>query len=116
MKVKILTIVSIVILSSCNNYKISSMNKIEGNGKIIEKKITISDITSIENSGIFDIYIKQGEQEELKIETDEDILPFLIYKINGSSLSFSMKKGANYYKPTKTNIYLTVKDIKIIDN
>ena len=100
----------------CSNYTISNINLIKGNGKIIEKTISISDITSIENTGIFNIYVKQGEKEELKIETDENIISFVTYTIKGNTIYFGSKEGIQGYKPSKSNIYVVLKDIVEVYN
>ena len=114
MQTKIIILSLSLLFMGCNNYTISNMNSIKGNGNIIEKTISISDITSIENTGIFNIYVKQGEKEELKIETDENIMEYFKYNIDGKSILVSFESGS--FSPTKANVYITLKNINTVKN
>lgn len=115
MKLKIvLLLASVILFSNCNNYKIVNMNTIKGSGKITEKTFPINDISMLESPSIYNIYIKQGETEELKLETDDNMIDFFKYDIEGKSLTLTHKSGN--FSPTKANIYITLKNIQNIIN
>jgi len=114
MKLEILAFLSVILFSNCNNYKISNMNTIKGNGNIIEKTISISGITNIENTGIFNVYIKQGDKEEVKIETDGNIIEYFKYKVEIKSILIS-NENINLF-PTKANVYITTKTLNSVKN
>jgi len=89
--------------------------RIEGNGKIVTEEIKAEHISKIENKGVFNIVIKQGKQQKITIETDENILPYLIVMVKDGKISFSQDKDVNI-KPTKSVIYLTLGNLSELDN
>jgi hypothetical protein len=103
---------TIVLFTSCNNIFNPT---IKGNGKIVTKTIQIVDVTQIENTGTFNIFIKQGEPEVARIETDENILEFVSANITAHRCSFQTKENLNL-NATKSNIYITLKSLSHIKN
>ena len=88
---------------------------IKGNGKIVEKTINLANVNEILNSGIFNVIIKQGDMENARIETDENIMEYVSTKIENNKCSFITKDHINY-NPTKANIYINLKKIQLVTN
>lgn len=86
---------------------------IDGNGKIKKQDRSLTGFSSIEVGGAFHIILTQGEKEALLVETDENLLDYIVSKVNGSKLSVSSKK--EIAKTKILNLYITVKDLKKID-
>ena len=103
----------LVIFMQCNKKLLSNKNVINGNGKLIEKIINAPNITKIECNAMFNLIIKQGETQEIKIETDENISQYFTYKTVGEKIIFN---AVNINNPTKANIYITIKEIRYIES
>ncbi len=93
----------------------TSFKEIKGNKKIVKQEIKAGTITEVSNSGICDVFVKQGNKQKIVIETDENILPYIKYKIEGQKISFYVKSDVSL-KPTKCHIFLTLSDISAITN
>jgi hypothetical protein len=115
MKTQIIVLSLIFIYANCEDFILNKSNPIKGNGKITEKSIRLSDIKNVENTGIFNVFIKQGEKENARVEADENILSFLSYSIENNTISIFSNENF-IFNPTKANIYITVKDIRSIEN
>jgi hypothetical protein len=86
--------------------------QIEGSGNIITKDITIQSFNELKVSGVFSVYLEQGNSESVKIEADDNFQPLFEVKNEGSKLvikmkehvSFKTKKGSKGMK-----VYITLK-------
>ncbi len=88
MKKAILLFLAVVLFSSCG------FNKIDGNGKIVTKKIeTIKNISKLEVSGAFNVKVKRSEKTYLKITTDSNLLEYIGLKISGEKLEIYSKES-----------------------
>lgn len=83
----------------------------KGNGKIITQERNISDFKSIELSGDQKIILSQGEVQNIKVETDENLQDKIQFVVNDGVLKIE-NKGAG--DPTKLIIYVTCKEISEI--
>ena len=84
-----------------------------GDGNVLKETRQVGSFNSIEISGAFDIVIKQGSAEEVTVETDHNILPIVRTVVEGNTLKIETKKPV--YHTTVLKVYVTVKDLKMID-
>ncbi len=98
-----------------NNTTAGMYETIKGNGKIIEKVIESGSIEEIANSGIFNIEVTYGEKQEIKVVTDENILPYLESKNSGKKIAFSNNEKITL-QPTKAVVYITLSVLSRLDN
>ena len=84
-----------------------------GDGNVLKETRQVGSFNAIEVSGAFDIIIKQGATEEVTVETDHNILPLVRTKVEGNTLKIETK--APVHHPTVMKVYVTVKDLKMID-
>ncbi|MGV6860918.1 MAG: head GIN domain-containing protein [Putridiphycobacter sp.] len=96
-------------------YTFYSFNKVKGNGKLVKKEVQLDPFSELKISGVFDVYLNQGEKEKLIIETDENIADLVEVSNVNNLLSISIQKGANIEKPTKFNLYLTLQNLTKLD-
>lgn len=86
--------------------------RVKGSGSIKEETRTADAFKSISTSGSFNIYIQQGSAHDIKIETDDNLLPYIITNVKGQNLEVYVKKGYNI-KPSKTvNVYVTMEQLE----
>jgi hypothetical protein len=101
-----------------NPLKVLSANILKGSGIIVTKTIEVSKIDAIDLKGSMNIIVTQGNNQEIKIETDDNILQYVEYKVVNSKIVFNIKDNKPYtgISATKLNIYLTLEQLKEIKN
>src|SRR5258705_10528872 len=114
---KIFFIVSALFLvTSFNSFSQKEEKKqVEGSGNIVTKEIAIQPFTELKASGVFSLYLEQGNTESVKIEADDNFQPLFEVKNEGSRLVIKMedhvsiktKKGSKGMK-----VYITFKSLK----
>ena len=77
---------------SCDKPK-DKIEKIKGSWKVGEKEVTIGDIGHVEFYSPGDIFIEIGEKPELRIEADDNILPYLITREEDGKLVVMIEAG-----------------------
>ncbi|MCF6280443.1 MAG: DUF2807 domain-containing protein [Flavobacteriaceae bacterium] len=85
---------------------------IQGNGDVISEDRNISsDFTAIKVSQGIQVYLTQGNNVDLSVEADENIMDLLVTEVEGDVLKIYFDKNVN--RATK-NVYLTAVDINNI--
>lgn len=75
--------------------------RVKGSGNVIDKGMAISPFESIEVSSAFTVELIQSGKEFVKIETDDNIMPYILVEVKGKNLRIRFKKGARIRKTTK---------------
>ncbi len=110
---KIFTLLMFVIMftgisgisSACN-----MINGVQGDGKVVKETRVVSSFDGIDVSGAFNVYLKQGDHEEVVIEADENLQPAIRAEVHGSTLVIDTKKPISH--PASLNVFITFKDLK----
>jgi hypothetical protein len=89
------------------------MMGIHGDGKVIRETRVVPTFDAIDLSGAWDVTLKQGANQELTIETDDNIMPLVRTEVVNGVLRIDIKKPVGH--TTKMALYITVKDLKNID-
>jgi hypothetical protein len=88
-----------------------------GSGNVVAQTRDVSDFRAIEVSYPAEVLVKQGAQESLKIEAEDNLLPNLKTEVrNGTLRIFYRREGGKHVNATKTpRITVTVKDLKDVE-
>jgi hypothetical protein len=84
-KILLISLVSILVFSSCN------WNKIRGNGSIKTETRDVAAFEAITFDGGYDIQIKCQEKQSLTIETDENLMPRIKTDVHNNTLRVHTK-------------------------
>jgi hypothetical protein len=103
-----LFVMSVFMLSGC----LISFDSVNGNGKIVTEGRNEKNFTGVNLEGVGNVYISQGDEESIKIETDENILPLIITEVRNGTLVLNSLESIS---PTRLNFYITVKNIKNLE-
>jgi len=104
----LIMLITLVIIQSC---MFDTSEKVSGNGKVVKQERTIAAFNTIDASGVFNIYLSQGDKESLTIEADENLIPYIETNVEGNTLHIDMKEHMNIRNAKKKNIHLTIKDV-----
>lgn len=84
-----------------------------GSGNLTNETKDVNGVKQVSLDGMGTIVLKQGDEESLTIEAEDNIMPHIQSKVEGDKLSISY--DTNTPTPTKDiKFYLTVKDINSI--
>jgi hypothetical protein len=100
-------IYSILIVFVTINSAYSGWWDVEGNGNVTTKERKIGDVSGIVLKTVGNVYIKQGTATYFRIDTDENIHEYIKIKNDDNKLVIYTNKPV---KPTKLNIFITLKD------
>ncbi|MDT8393686.1 MAG: head GIN domain-containing protein [Bacteroidales bacterium] len=87
---------------------------LKGDGDVIKEERKVSGFTSLEVGGAFTVYLSQGSKETLTIEADKNLMEFIKTRVKGDRLEI-YTDGRKINKFTKMNIYLTFKELEMMD-
>jgi hypothetical protein len=87
----------IFLFSSCHYV---SGKRIRGNGKMKSENRTAGTFNGIDASGIADVYVKQDSLTTISIETDENLMEYILIENDGGTIHIRQKNGTNL-KPSK---------------
>lgn len=95
--------VMLLFLTSCSA---QNWNKVKGNGNVISEKRNVGNFDEIAISGSFDVFLVQGNEGEMNIKIEDNLLPFLITEVENGKLLIKWKSGTNIN--TSKGIEITV--------
>lgn len=103
--------IMLLFLTACNAQK---YGRIKGNGNVVTKTRNVGNFDKIGVSGSFDVTLIKGNEGEIKIKIEDNLLPYLETIVEGGKLKLKWKKGTNI--STTKGVYLTVyfKDINAV--
>ncbi|NTW31504.1 MAG: DUF2807 domain-containing protein [Bacteroidetes bacterium] len=82
-----LTLICFVYLTSCER-----LHKIEGNEHITTDDRAVSHFTEIRSEGSFEVYIAYDSTQSVKVEAEENLLPYIETEVHGSVLIIKTRK------------------------
>lgn len=82
--------------------------RISGNGNIKTAERSLASFKDVEASGIIHLYLTQGPQVPVKIETDENLLEFIEIDQRGDRISIKNRDGYNLDPTNQIKVYITV--------
>jgi hypothetical protein len=106
---KVITLVIVAINLLCVNVLFAE--KVLGDGNVVKEDREVADISKLHVSGVFDIYISQGDEESLVIETDENLQEYILSSVKNGTLTVKERDGVKLRDRTQSNLYITIKDI-----
>ena len=98
-----------VAASACNY----TFNGIKGDGNVVKQEREVGSFSGIEVGGAFKVFLSQGDEEKVIVETNENLLDVIETKVVGNTLKISTTKDIN--KADELNIYITFVNIEDLE-
>ena len=86
---------------------LSCRNGMRGSGNIIKETRQLAEINSVSVSGSIKVDVKTGMVPSLKVEADDNIMPYVVTNVSDKNLSIKLK-GINNLRNATIHIYLVV--------
>ena len=88
--------------------------KIKGNGNVITINRTTTDYDAVSVGGSFDVVLIKGKEGTIKIEGEENIIPYIETEVSGNTLKIKYKKNTNIRNTKRMTITVTFNDIESV--
>jgi Putative auto-transporter adhesin, head GIN domain len=95
--------VSLVAFSSCNFVG----KRVRGNGNIITSSVSVGDFNAVSQKGSIDVIVKSGSAPSVKIEADENIIPYIETRVENGTLIIRTREGYWLKSSHDMKIYVT---------
>jgi len=89
-------------------------NTIRGSGRVAEEERAVSDFRGVELATLGTLHIEVGERESLRIEAEDNLLPYLKSEVRGETLTIEVQSGTNLRTTRPVHYYVTVVDLDSI--
>jgi hypothetical protein len=87
---------------------------VRGSGDVVEEMREVSGFTGVTLATIGNLYIEQGDEEGLRIEAEDNLLPYFEIEVDGGMLKIGTKPGVNLRPTVPVNFYLMVRGLDAI--
>ena len=88
-------------------FLLSCCKPVIGNKKIVSQERTTPSYSQIEVLGYADVVLTEGEVGQIKVETSENVLPYVITEVKGETLVIKLKHYGFSYVP-KLKVYVPI--------
>jgi len=85
-----------------------------GSGKVTSETRSVGSFSAITLAGIGDVYVTQGEQVSVKIEAEDNLIPYFETVVQGNTLKIGVKPeyiGVNLRPTRPVKFYVTTPDL-----
>jgi hypothetical protein len=113
LKKALITIISLVFLLSACLLPVNTIT-IRGSGTVVSETRAVKGIDHVDLATLGELLIVQGEEEELVVSAEENILPHLITSVRGSALEIYSEENVGVVPTRKVTYTLKVKDISAL--
>lgn len=100
------TLVTTALLVANQSFAQWGKNRIKGNGNITTKTVSTGDYDTVKVVGSMDVHLEAGNEGNITIETDSNILESVVIEEQNGTLKIKMKKGVSY--KSKHGVHVTV--------
>jgi uncharacterized protein YxeA len=101
------TVIAILTISACTHAQFRKT--VRGNGDVVKKDRTAENFTGISVSTGIDVYLKQGDNESITVETDENLQEYILTEVRGNVLHVFTE--VNIRDAERKRVYVTMKDV-----
>jgi len=103
---------AILILGISYSTQAQSWRSVEGNGKVVTKERKTDSFTGVKVSSGIDVYLKQGNNEAVSVEADENLHEYILTEVRGGVLNVYSEH--NIREAERKRVYVTMKDVKSV--
>lgn len=109
MKILLTAFVFVAAFTSCIN---PLKKTITGSGNVTSSDRSLGSFTEIKCSGSYNVQVTQGSPGSIKIETDDNLLPYILTEINGNELHIYTKDDVNLKPSNKIKLIITTDKVE----
>jgi predicted small secreted protein len=86
---------------------------IQGSGQVKEETRTVSNFSQVSHWGMGEVYVTQGDEEILRVEAEDNLLPYITTEVKDGTLNIGFKPGfvTSFWPTQPIKFYVTMKNI-----
>jgi len=92
----------------------SGLRTVRGTGDMTSEEREVGDFSAVDLAGIGTVSVEFGDETALRIEAEENLLPYLESEVEGNTLTLGIREGVNALPTQGIFYYLTVRDLEEI--
>jgi Putative auto-transporter adhesin, head GIN domain len=105
-------LIALTILGISCTVNSQSGKTVHGNHNVTKSERSLGSFTGVKVSSGVDVYLKQGDNESVTVEADENLHEYIITEVKGGILH--VYTDANIREAERERVYVTMKEIKSI--
>lgn len=86
----------------------SGFNILTGSGNVKTEVRNLTGFTKVETIGSINVFISKADAFEVKIEADDNLLPYIVPEVKENTLVVRMKDNFSYRNAKKMNVYVSM--------
>lgn len=94
---------------------IAGCRVVGGSGRVVEEERQVSGFSEVSLTNSATLYIENGDEEALRIEAEDNLLPYLETYVSGDTLVLDTRRGISLHPTQPIKFYLTVKELDSIN-
>jgi len=96
----------VIFMSGCD-----TLRTVRGTGDMTAETRELNSFSAVDLASIGNVIVEYGERESLRIEAEENLLPYLESEIEGGTLKLGHREGINILPTQGIFYYLTVREL-----
>ena len=108
-------LIVIILLLATSQLFAQPWKTIKGDGHIKKETRGIGDFSSISSRGSIEVKITQGHSDNIEVEADENLLPYIETKVENGKLTIGSKQHVNLKSRSKMVVYVSMTSINALD-
>ncbi len=105
---------SFLLVFTCYQGFCQKWETIKGNGNVKKETRQVENFSTLASQGSMDIVIQHGTSNDITVEADENLLPYIETKVEGNKLIVRTKKFANLQSRKKLTVVVSMTEINSI--
>jgi hypothetical protein len=87
---------------------------LEGSGNVTTETRQVRNFDQVELQGIGELYVTQGDEESLRIEAEDNLIPYITTEVHGKTLEIGFETMVSVWPHRPVKYYLTLKDVSAL--
>lgn len=88
---------------------------VRGSGEVVEEEREVSGITGVTFETVGNLYIEEGEEESLRIEAEDNLIPHFQTQVDDGILTIGADPDTVLGPTAPVNFYLTVQELNTLE-
>lgn len=112
-KISFLLLLAAIGLQSCD---FVGGKRVRGNGNVQTENRMASNFTGVSSFGSFDVYITQGSAYSIKVEAEDNLLPYIETEAEGGVLKIKTRNGYSIRTRKDIKVYISAPAYSMLSN
>ncbi|HPT22218.1 MAG TPA: head GIN domain-containing protein [Bacteroidales bacterium] len=109
---RLLTVaIALISITACSDAQVR--NTVHGNNNVVTKERKVESFTGVKTSSGIDVYLKQGDNESVSVEADDNIQEYILTEVKGGVLH--VWTDANIRDAESKKVLVTMKEVNSVE-